>query len=177
MTSRLGLVLIGPRGVGKSSIAEALSVRLGLPALDTDRLVERAAHTSVFQLFAARGEEGFRRLEREVIASVEPGEPIILATGGGAVLSPSTRAHLRRLGAVIWLTAKPSILAGRIAGSARPSLTGRPPAEEIEEIMSKREPLYRDLANWTVDTGDRTIEEVCDELEQFWRRLPSHDLR
>lgn len=176
MTSIRGLVLIGARGSGKTTLGRALAARLGARFVDTDDLVEARAGCTIAELFERRGEDGFRQVEREVVASLGP-ERQVVACGGGAVLDPASREKLGSLGPVLWLTAPAVVLAARIAGSGRPSLTGVAPEDEVAEILAAREGIYAEMATWTVETEGRGIEEICDELEQLWRVAQDHDLR
>ncbi len=171
------LVLIGPRGAGKSLVGAMVAERLGIDFVDTDELVEARAGCSIAALFHRGGEAAFRAVESHVISDLRADRPGVVATGGGAVLSPANRSRLRALGPRAWLTAAPEVLAERIAGSDRPSLTGGSPSDEIEAVVHQRAPIYRELATWTVDTSERRPEEVCDELEHLWRDLQDHHLR
>jgi len=173
----LGLVLIGARGSGKTTVGRALASRLDLPFIDTDALAEAKSGCSIARIFEERGEEGFRLVEREVVESLEPGRRQVIASGGGAVLDRSNRARLREIGPVAWLTGSVATLAARIAGSERPSLTGTAPEVEVADVLAARERHYADLATWVVDTDGRSPGEICDELEQLWRDTQDHDLR
>jgi shikimate kinase len=145
------LVLIGPRGSGKSSVGQLAARLLGWDFVDTDVLVEARGRT-IAEVFAAEGEPGFRALEREVISDLRPADNTVIATGGGAVLDAANRDHLAALGSVIYLHATPECLVARIAGSDRPPLTDADPLEEMRRVLEHREPLYRALADAVLDT-------------------------
>src|SRR5687768_14210666 len=118
-----GPVLIGLRGSGKSTVAPLLARRLGFVALDADAELERHEGRTVQAIFRDHGEQEFRRLERAVLMELL-GQPLaVLATGGGAVLHEVVRCRLRER-FTVWLHAEVDVLAARIAGSGRPSLTG-----------------------------------------------------
>ena len=100
----------------------------------------------------------------------------LLAAGGGAVLDSEVRAALRRFGRVVWLHAPAAVLAARVRGSDRPSLTGADPADELAQVLASREALYRGCADEVVDCAGR-VEEVTRVIEQLWSLLPHHQLR
>lgn len=159
-----GPVLIGMRGSGKSSVAPLLAERLALRAVDADAEIERHAGRPIAQIFAQDGEPAFRRLERELLSNeLLPRRGVVLATGGGAVLDPHVRA-LMRARFTVWLDAPVEILAERIGGSDRPSLTGLAIDEELALVLAQREPLYREAASLIVDTGQASLDEVVAQI-------------
>lgn len=158
------LYLIGPRGAGKSSVGRLAAGRLGLPLVDVDTLIEQRAGRDVRRIFAEQGEPAFRALERQAMLDLlQDDRAAVVATGGGCVLDPEVRGRLGQLRAVFWLTAELPVLERRIAGSARPSLTGDDPARELEQIVSRREPLYRAAAarGQIIDTGSLSPEQAA----------------
>jgi shikimate kinase len=164
---RARIVLIGPRGAGKSTVGPILAARLGVSFLDTDRLVEEEAGRPLGELWA-RGE--FRAREREVLRRVLTGAPAVVAVGGGAVLWDGF-AGAARGWTVIWLDAEPDVLRRRIEAdpSARPSLTGQPPAEEIAEVRRAREPLYAAVAWRRVATDRLAPDTLADGIAELVR--------
>lgn len=160
------LVLVGLRGAGKTSGGRRAAARLGVPFLDLDDLIA-ARGRSIEAIFAEEGEAGFRRLEREVLAALDPPDPAIIATGGGAVLAPENRARLAALGRVVYLRADPAILAERVRHAPRPALAAGGPEAEAHALLARREPLYRALcqhAQDEIDTGSLTEDEVVARL-------------
>jgi shikimate kinase len=164
--------LIGYRGSGKSTVAPVLSARLKWEWADADAVIEQAAGASVREIFAAEGEAGFRRRERETLVSLLARDRLVLAAGGGAVLDAETRRDLRAAGPVVWLRAGVDSLASRIAGDTstaerRPDLAGGGRAE-IAQLLAVREPLYRECASVIVDTDGvpvaGIVERLCREL-------------
>src|ERR1700680_3758432 len=109
------IVLVGMMGVGKSSIGRRLGARLGVPFVDADTEIEKAAGTSIADIFARHGEAAFRSGEARVIARLLEGGPQVLATGGGAVMNADTRAAIRAKGVSIWLNADVDVLMRRIS--------------------------------------------------------------
>ena len=164
------LILIGYRGTGKTTVARKLAERLAIPAFDSDPEIERRAGKSIAEIFAQDGEPVFRDWEESVIAEILAGpNPLVLATGGGAILRASTRDRLRQSGRVIWLTALPETILHRITNDAtsktmRPNLTSLPMHEEIVAVLAQRKSLYVATAHETVDTDYRTIDEIADAI-------------
>ena len=159
-------IFIGYRGTGKTTVARKLAEHLGIPAFDSDAEIEYRAGKSIAEIFAQDGESTFRGWEESVIAEIlSRPHPLILATGGGAVLRTSTRERLRKSGRVIWLTATPETILHRITSDAasktmRPSLTPLPMQEEIAAILEQRKLLYAETARDTIDTETQTADEI-----------------
>src|SRR5262249_32412287 len=148
-TQRMVITLIGYRGSGKSSVAAPLAARLGWDWCDADQKIEEAAGCTIREIFARHGEPHFRELERQVMAQLLAHDRLVIAAGGGAILDESTRALLCTAGPVIWLRASVDTLHARIAADAttvgrRPALTSRPGPDEISQLLTQREPLYRE---------------------------------
>lgn len=170
-SSRRGLVLIGYRGTGKSTVGRLVADRLGRPFVDADRVLEARAGRSIAAIFADQGEAAFRDLEAAILADLTArGDGAILATGGGAILRDSNRAALRRFGVVVWLTADPEILAARLDRDrdARPALTAAGTLDEIAAVLRDRTPLYRAVADVEVATTGRDPSAVADAVLDAW---------
>lgn len=172
-----GIVLIGYRGVGKTTVGRILADRTGLPFLDTDEMVEERAQCSIAEMFDRGEEPRFRRLEGEVIRDLADGRPRVVATGGGAPLAPGVRGLLPGVGTIFFLDASLGELRRRLEGGSRPSLTGAAVTEEIETVLAARLPLYRSLAEHVIETSESTVEEIADVIQQLWRSSADHDLR
>ena len=162
------ITLIGYRGSGKSTVAVPLAARLGWTSVDADQVVEQAANRTIREIFAAEGEAGFRRREREAVSALLQRDRLVLAAGGGAVLNAATRAEMRAAGPVIWLQAGVPTLAARISGDAgtadrRPNLTGGG-LDEIETLLKVREPLYRECATHVVATDRLSTPEIVSRI-------------
>jgi shikimate kinase len=159
--------LIGYRCTGKTTIAQLLAGRLGWKSIDADEILEAQASRSIQQVFAEEGELGFRNREHAVLRELCWLERKVVSTGGGVVLRPENRKRLKESGVVVWLTADVDTICARLqeddaTASRRPALTvgGR---AEVEELLLTREPLYRELAQFTVDTVGRTPETIAEE--------------
>jgi shikimate kinase len=166
--SRLGdrsIVLIGMMGVGKSSIGRRLGARLGIPFVDADAEIESAAGMSIADIFARHGEASFRSGEARVIARLLNGGPQVLATGGGAVMSPETRGLIQQRGVSIWLSAEFELLLRRISKrkAERPMLQTADPAATLRELLAARQPIYAQ-ADLTVQSREVPHEAVVAEI-------------
>ena len=170
------IVLIGYRGTGKTTVGRLVADHLGLPFLDTDAMVEALAGRPIPAIFAAKGEAGFRVLEREVCAGLAAAEGVI-ATGGGVVLDPGNIEALRRGATVVLLEGSPEELARRCAPGDRPGLTGLPPLEEVRAMLAARADAYRAAADHCVWTGCRTSGEVARLVMAALSARPSDALR
>lgn len=149
------LVLVGLMGVGKSTVGPLLADAMGRTFVDLDAEIERRTGRSVRQLVADDGEAEFRRLEAATLAAVlDDAAPIVLATGGGAVLDASSRQLLRDLPVVVWLRASVATLVDRVGveGAASRPLLDDGPIEVLTRLADERHDLYRQVADLEVDT-------------------------
>jgi shikimate kinase len=163
------LTLIGYRATGKTTLAKLLAERLGWDWIDADVEIERRAGKSIARIFAEEGEPAFRDLEALVIADLCRRDRLVLAAGGGAPLRAESRRAMREAGKVVWLTARPETIQARMSADAtttarRPNLTDKTPLQEVVELLEKREPVYRESADWAVDTEGRTPEALVEEI-------------
>jgi len=170
IVARLGdrsIVLIGMMGVGKSSIGRRLGTRLAIPFVDADAEIERAAGMSIADIFARHGEAAFRSGEARVIARLLNGGPQVLATGGGAVMNPATRALIQERGVSVWLSAEFDLLLRRISKRKveRPMLQTADPATTLRELLAEREPIYAQ-ADLTVQSRDVPHDAVVAEMTE-----------
>ncbi len=163
------LTLIGYRATGKTTLAELLARRLGWHWIDADPEIERLAGKTIARIFAEQGEGAFRDLEARVIADLCRRDRLVLAAGGGAPLREENRQIMRQSGKVVWLVARPETILRRMSGDAttperRPNLTEHGPLDEIVQLLARREPIYRQTADLTVDTENRTPEDLTEEI-------------
>jgi shikimate kinase len=137
------VVLVGLMGAGKTVIGRRLAAALHIPFADADAEIERAAGAAVQDIFARHGEPEFRRGERQVIARLMRGGPMVLATGGGAYIDADTRALIKREGFSIWLKADLDTLMRRVEKrDHRPLLKADDPRAVMAGLMDKRYPIY-----------------------------------
>lgn len=166
------IVMVGLMGCGKSAVGRRLAAKLGLPFIDADEEIERAAGKSIEDIFAEHGEAHFRDGERKVIARLLRSGPQVLATGGGAFMSDETRQAIAESGISVWLQADLPVLMRRVAKrDNRPLLKTNDPEAVMRELMDTRYPVYA-KADITVESRDvphDTI--VADILERLARVL------
>lgn len=157
------VVLVGMMGAGKSSIGRRLAARLSLPFLDADTEIEVAAGMSIPDIFETHGEPRFRDGEARVIARLLEGEPVVLATGGGAFMREETRRRIGDKAVSIWLKADADVIMRRVRRRAdRPLLQTADPAGTIQRLIEEREPVYRH-ADLTILSRDVPHEKIVDE--------------
>ncbi len=174
------IILIGYRCTGKTSIGEKLSERLGLPFFDTDDLIVEQAGMPINKIVEEGGWDLFRRKEKEAIRGLSSMKKSIIATGGGAFENQENRETLKRNGLFVWLTADAATIIRRMISdeksrSQRPSLSSDDLYRETTMILKKREPTYRELANFTVDTSGKRIEGIVDDILTFLKHLNPTD--
>lgn len=153
------IILVGFMGCGKTTIGRLLAERLGWVFIDTDTRIEEEQGCTIKEIFAVKGEDEFRKIEREAIASMSLRNHQIIATGGGVVKDPVNVQNLKKSGTVIYLRLTPESVYERVKEDhSRPLLqpyTGEQKLERIRTLMEERRPLYE-------NAGDRIID--CDGL-------------
>ena len=165
MLNAENVFLVGPMGSGKSAVGRQLATRLGLAFVDSDAEIEAATGVDIAYIFEKEGEAGFRLRERDVLDGLTARPGVLVATGGGAVLDPDTRARLRERGRVVYLrTSVNQQLARTRRSGHRPLLRTPDPLGTLERLMQVRAPLYEDAADLTVDTDGRKVKSVVDEI-------------
>lgn len=159
------ILLIGMMGAGKSTTGQLLADRLGWRYLDSDAEILRRTGRSVPEIWHQSGEAAFRAEEAAVLAdAVSSPDPVVVSVAGGAVLDPANRERIAAAGLVVWLRADPGTLAGRVgAGDGRPLLE-RDPAASLARLDAERRPLYRQLADVSVDVDNVPPDEVVDAV-------------
>ena len=164
------IFLIGPMGSGKTAVGRQLARLLKLPFLDSDHEIEVRTGADIPLIFEREGEAGFRKREREAIAGLSAQTGIVLATGGGAVLDPENRRLLAERGWVVYLEATVAQQAERAGRTRhRPLLNGGDPRRRLEELMLIREPLYREVADFTANTTRKRVGQVAERIVQAYR--------
>ena len=162
------VVMVGPRGAGKTTVGRALAGRLRWPFADGDERIAARTGKPVGVFLAEAGEPAFRALEQEVTLELLAGpRPGVLALGGGAVLSAPVREALRAQDVlVVFLEAPIATLAERIRGDPdRPRLTGLALPDEIATLLRARRPLYESVAHLRLETGVENVDAVCAQIE------------
>ncbi len=161
--TRPRVVLVGPMGAGKTTVAGLLAERWGTTVRDTDHDVEAVAGRTVSEIFVDQGEDRFRALERAAVVEALGSHPGVLALGGGSVLDPRTRADLAGH-RVVFLKVGLTDAVKRVGlGTGRPLLLGNV-RSRIKGILDERLPVYQEVSTVTVETDGRTPEEVADDV-------------
>ncbi len=159
------IILVGPMGVGKTTIGRRLAAALDKTFVDSDREIEKCTGVDIPLIFELEGEAGFRRRESKIMDELTQRPGIVLATGGGAVLDPRNRQIFRQRGFVIYLYASLEQLLQRTArDKKRPLLQTQNPRARLQDILVKREPLYNEIADLKVKTGGRNMRKVVREI-------------
>jgi len=157
--------LVGPMGSGKTAVGKRLAALLGRQFFDSDAEIERRTGVDIRFIFEKEGEARFREREREVIADLTALDGVIVATGGGAVLDPATRARLSSTGTVVYLQATVDAQLHRTKPSRnRPLLMNEDPRAVLERLMSIRKPLYEEIADIRVETTGRQVRAVAGDV-------------
>jgi shikimate kinase len=152
-------------GAGKSTVGKLLAKKLGRRFLDADHVVEDRCGVKIPVIFEMEGEDGFRKREAQVIKDITAEQDIILATGGGAVLLPENRQLLSQRGAVIYLHANPLELWHRTkASEGRPLLKNGDAKKILENLYAVRDPLYREIADYVIETGKPSVNQLVNTL-------------
>ncbi len=171
------IFLIGLMGVGKTSVGRQLARLLRYPFFDADKELEARTGVSIPWIFDQEGEAGFRKREQLIIDELTQLKGVVLATGGGAVLSAENRQHLKTRGKVVWLQASLDTLSARTArDKTRPLLQQHGgPRQVLAELLEQRDPLYRDLADVIIDTDTAGGSHKTAETIAQWLAAQEHD--
>ena len=168
------IFLIGPMGAGKSTVGRQLAASLSYRFRDSDLEIQRRTGVDIPTIFEFEGEEGFRNRERQVIEDLVAEDRIVLATGGGAVLSAENRQNLTSRGVVIYLHCSPEQQYARTSRDRnRPLIQNEDPLARLRELMLERDPIYRQVADVVVSTEKRGTASVVKEIR---RRLESESV-
>jgi shikimate kinase len=167
--------LIGPMGSGKTAVGKHLARLLRAPFRDSDAEIEARTGVDISYIFSREGEAGFRQREREVLEDITRESPIVLATGGGAILLPENRVALRERGFVVYLETSIEQQAERVRqGRNRPLLHDVDPTTKLTELMAVRAPLYEELSNFTIGTDGRKVHVVADAIYAAFKASQDH---
>jgi len=166
-TETPNIFLVGPMGSGKSAVGRRLARDIHAEFVDSDAVIEKRTGVEISYIFEKEGEAGFRRREREVLYELTGLSGIVLATGGGSVLVSDNRARLAERGRVIYLQASvPELLERTSHSRNRPLLAGDDPEEILTTLLEQRDPLYREIADFCVDTDGRSVVDVAAEIHR-----------
>jgi len=152
-------------GAGKSAVGRQLAKLLHLSFVDSDDEIETRTGVDIPFIFEKEGEDGFRKREAKVIDDLSAMESVVLATGGGAVADSQNRSRLGARGFVVYLyTTVDQQLARTQKGRERPMLANGDSRNILEDLMAVRDPLYREIADLTVETDGRKVKAVANEI-------------
>ena len=162
------IFLVGMMGAGKTSVGRVLAKRLRKTFYDSDHVIEDRTGVKIPVIFEIEGEAGFRVRESAVVDELTALSDIVLATGGGAILSEKNRDRLRTRGMVVYLRASVRDLLNRTRHDKnRPLLQAAEPRARLTELYEKRDPLYREVAHLIVDTGSQSLTSLVNRLCQL----------
>lgn len=171
--SLTNIFLIGSMGAGKSTLGRLLASALKRPFYDSDKVIEERCGASIPWIFDIEGEAGFRDREIQAIDDLTALKGIILSTGGGSVIKPENRQHLKERGVVVFLrTTVEQQLLRTSKDHNRPLLQTEDPRAKLEALKNTRDPLYLATAHLVVDTDQRPPHQVMlDIKEQLMQHL------
>ena len=156
---------MGPMGAGKTTIGRMLARQLGMDFFDSDHEIEKRTGVNIPLIFEIEGEEGFRKREKTAISNLTAMSDIVMAAGGGAILKKANRKALSESGIVIYLKASPEKLFRRTRkDTMRPLLQTDDPQKRIIDLLNKRDPLYREIADFIIDTDGLSIKKIIREI-------------
>lgn len=166
MAASFNIILVGLMGAGKTTVGKILAKHLGRTFFDSDHEIERRTGVKIPLIFELEGEQGFRDRESAVLEELCQLDRIILATGGGAVLREENRNTLKNGGKVVYLRGQVKDLWERTRHDRnRPLLQTADPRARLQELFVQRDPLYREVADIIVDTGNQSVHALVHQLE------------
>lgn len=171
LVSFKSLFLVGPMGVGKTTIGKALANELGLEFVDSDHEIERRAGADISWIFDVEGEEGFRERESQVLDELTQRDGIMLATGGGSVLRPRNRRYLQSRGVVVFLDTSLEMQIKRTEkDKKRPLLQNVDKEAVLKKLKDERDPLYEEVCHLRVFVGDGSSRKIVNEILDLLRQ-------
>lgn len=165
MAEKRNIFLIGPMGAGKSTIGRHLADELHLEFYDSDQEIEKRTGADIAWIFDLEGEDGFRAREESVINDLTDKQGIVLATGGGSVVSKAVRNRLSARGIVVYLqTTIDKQVARTQRDKRRPLLQNDDPESVLRKLAEERNPMYEDAADYVVDTDEQSARAVANQI-------------
>lgn len=165
MAEKRNIYIVGPMGAGKSTIGRQIAQQLHLEFVDSDAEIERRTGAEIAWVFDVEGEDGFRKREADVISDLTEQQGIVLATGGGSIISKDVRNKLSARGFVVYLeTTIDKQVARTQRDKRRPLLRSENPRQVLEDLAGERNPLYEEIADLTVHTDDQSAKLVAKEI-------------
>ena len=165
MAEKRNIFLVGPMGAGKSTIGRHLADELHLDFFDSDQEIERRTGADIAWIFDLEGEDGFRKREENVINDLTDKQGIVLATGGGSIVTKAVRNRLSARGIVVYLqTTIDKQVARTQRDKRRPLLQNDDPEQVLRDLAEMRNPLYEEVADYVVDTDDQSARAVANQI-------------
>ena len=165
MAEKRNIFLVGPMGAGKSTIGRHLADELHLEFFDSDQEIERRSGADITWIFDLEGEDGFRKREENVINDLTDKQGIVLATGGGSIMTKAVRNRLSARGIVVYLqTTIDKQVARTQRDKRRPLLQKDDPEKVLRELAELRNPLYEEVADYVVETDDQSAGAVANQI-------------
>ncbi|ALM92101.1 MULTISPECIES: shikimate kinase AroK [Alteromonas] len=165
MAEKRNIFLVGPMGAGKSTIGRHLADELHLDFYDSDQEIERRSGADIAWIFDLEGEDGFRAREENIINDLTDKQGIVLATGGGSIVTKAVRNRLSARGIVVYLqTTIDKQVARTQRDKRRPLLQNDDPEQVLRDLADLRNPLYEEVADYVVDTDDQSARAVANQI-------------
>ena len=165
MAEKRNIFLVGPMGAGKSTIGRHLADELHLDFFDSDQEIERRTGADIAWIFDLEGEDGVRKREENVINDLTDKQGIVLATGGGSIVTKAVRNRLSARGIVVYLqTTIDKQVARTQRDKRRPLLQNEDPEQVLRDLAEMRNPLYEEVADYIVDTDDQSARAVANQI-------------
>lgn len=166
------IFLIGFMGCGKSSVAEAMELEYGMKRIEMDQIIVEQNQMAISDIFKLYGEEHFRDLESALLEEVQMKENQVVSCGGGVVLRKKNVDIMRQNGIIILLTASPETILKRVENDvSRPVLEGKKTIQGIADLMETRREKYEMAADVTIHTDEKSIAQICEEIQEKMRRI------
>jgi shikimate kinase len=165
MAEKRNIFLVGPMGAGKSTIGRHLADELHLDFYDSDQEIEKRTGADIAWIFDLEGEDGFRKREEDIINDLTDKQGIVLATGGGSIVSKNVRNRLSARGIVVYLqTTIDKQVARTQRDKRRPLLQNNDPEQVLRDLADERNPLYTEVADYIVETDDQSARAVANQI-------------
>ena len=157
------IFLIGFMGAGKSTVASALSEQLDMELMEMDAELVRREGMAISEVFKKYGEDYFRDAESKLVCDLQQMEARVVSCGGGVVVRPQNVENMKKNGVIFLLTAEPETIYERVKDSSdRPILNGNMNVEYIRSLMEKRDSLYKQAADYVIETDGKTVQEISE---------------
>lgn len=165
------IVFIGFMCSGKTTIGRALAKEIDFEFIDTDKWISKQMNLTVGEIFAEKGEDYFRQLETNTVRDFSKNlSNTVLSTGGGLSIRQENIPYLKEIGTVVFLSvSKDGVLERLNPNIERPLLAGGNPGKKVEELLAVRGPIYEEVADFIVDTNDKSVMEIVEEVKRVLR--------